>query len=295
MKQSVMISGSTGLLGQYLCNYFSKDYEVIALYRKNVPQNQNVSPIQLDLTSQESVEALFSKRQPDFLIHTAGLTSVDACEVNPQLAQKLNVDITANILKNLNPDKTRLIHISTDHLFSGHESFYNEQSPVTPVNSYAKSKHLAEKLVSEYRNSVTVRTNFYGGETIQKKSFSNWIYNELMYGNSVNLFDNVFFTPMSVHALAQNLELIMNSELTGIYNVIGSERISKYHFAMKLAQFFQLNTELIVRTKVEEAPLRAPRPHDMSLSIDKIKRDLPGFIQEDVLTGLQNIKSHHLV
>jgi dTDP-4-dehydrorhamnose reductase len=295
MKKNIAITGSSGLLGQYLCHYFSNEYNVTALSYSSIPDAAVKSSVQLDLTHLESTKRYFSEYQPDILIHAAGLASVDACEEMPLLAHELNTKMTANIVQCLNPAKTRMIHISTDHLFSGESSFYDETSRANPINAYAQTKYLAEASVSSFENSVVIRTNFYGGRTSQKKSFSNWVYDELKAGNTINLFNDVFFTPISVCSLAENLELLMNSKLCGIYNVVGTERITKFTFAHLLANFFQLNSELIIQSKISEASLKAPRPHDMSLSIEKIKRDLPEFTRESVSMGLDKIQTQRLI
>ena len=96
-------------------------------------------------------------------------------------------------------------------------------------------------------------------------------------------------------SLAENLDHLMQSKLHGIYNVVGDERISKFTFAHMLANYFQLNSELIIQSKIVDASLRAPRPHDMSLSIDKIKKDLPTFTHESVSVGFSKIKSQNLI
>jgi len=295
MKQIIAITGSSGLLGQYLCRYFSDRYDVIALYNRSRPPETKCTFAQIDLTHQADVKRFFSECKPHILIHTAGLTSVDKCEEMPELAYALNTKMIENIVEGLNPAKTRLVHISTDHLFEGDKHFYTESCKTHPINNYAKTKLEAEAITARHRNSLIIRTNFYGGKTSQKKSFSNWIYEELTAERKINLFNDVFFTPISVCSLGENIEHIMQSDLRGIYNIVGSERISKFTFAHMLANFFQLNSELIIQSKINQSSLRAPRPRDMSLSIEKIKKDLPKFTQESLSIGFSKIKSHNLI
>jgi dTDP-4-dehydrorhamnose reductase len=87
----------------------------------------------------------------------------------------------------------------------------------------------------------------------------------------------------------------MESKLYGIYNVVGSQRLSKFEFAKELAQFFDMNSSLIIKSNIENAHLKAPRPHDMSLSNEKIKKDLPEFQNENIIEGLKKIRSHQLI
>lgn len=267
----------------------------MGLRHSHIPKSKSENLFSIDLTDKESAKSFFSDYQVDYVIHTAGLASVDQSESDPLSADRLNVQMTSNIIRHLDPSKTRLIHISTDHLFCGDKKLYKEDCQVNPLNTYAKTKLEAEKIVSLSENYIIARTNFYGGETDKKKSFSSWIYQELKKGNSLKLFEDVYFTPLSVFSLAENLEKLMNTHLQGTYNIVGDERISKLAFAQKLAEIFELNKELIKPSKVSEAQLRAPRPRDMSLSLEKIKKDLPSFIPEKVESGLARIKSQNLI
>ena len=176
MKQNIAITGSSGLLGQYLCSHFSKNYNVTALYHNSIPQSGAEHSFRLDLTDSEATKSFFTKYQPDFLIHAAGLTSVDACEENQSLAFELNTKMAENVFHCLKPSKTRLIHISTDHLFAGEKSFYTETSDVHPINNYAKTKLQAEGIAASYDNSIIIRTNFYGGENHRQKTIFKLVY-----------------------------------------------------------------------------------------------------------------------
>jgi dTDP-4-dehydrorhamnose reductase len=299
MKPNLIVTGASGLLGQYLCRHFANDYNVVGLYNRKNSQfselKNDFKTIQINLTKSEAVRSLFAEYPSAFVIHAAGLASVDACEENPELAHELNVEMTSHIVQNLDPQKTRLIHISTDHLFSGKDGRYSEESNVHPINVYAQTKYKAENIVQEFSNGVSVRTNFYGGETPQKMSFSNWIFHKLTSGQKINVFEDVYFTPVSIPFLAENIEKIMNSNLQGIYNVSGAERISKFEFARRFVNYFKLNPELIIKSTLEKATLKAARPHDMSLSSDKIKANLTGFQPEVIESGFARIRAQNLI
>jgi dTDP-4-dehydrorhamnose reductase len=292
---NIIITGASGLLGQYLCQHFSTRYHVIGFYNTSYVDAPNVEFAQVDLTDAFATEKIIKTYQPNFVIHTAGCTSVEECENNPKLAHLLNVQCTKNICDALNGLETKFIHISTDHLFSGEERNYTETHPLSPLNVYAQTKYLAELEALKLKKSVSIRTNFYGGHTEKKQSFSSWIFDELSKNHTIKMFDDVFFTPISIFSLAKNIELLMNSHLKGIYNLAGNERLSKYEFSLKLAKIFGLNSNLIIQSKIQQLHLKAKRPSDMSLSIAKIVKDLPSFEAESVNEGLQKIKDLNLI
>lgn len=294
--KTVVITGASGLLGQYLCQYFATDYKVIGLYHTTVPVcSKNIEFVQMNLLDTEKVRDLISNINPNFLIHTAGYTSVDECELYPEIAYEQNVLCTRNICSAINPKSTKLILISTDHLFSGTNKNYDESATPEPLNVYAKTKLSAEEEVQKLQSTLTIRTNFYGGKTEKKLSFSSWIIGELKNNRQINMFDDVYFTPISICGLADNINLLMNSPLNGIYNVVGRERMSKYEFAILLANIFGFSTDLINRSTIKNLNLKAKRPNDMSLSVQKISRDLKSFKAESIEMGLHKIKSLNLI
>ncbi len=292
--KKVMITGCAGLLGQYLCKSFAEKYEVIGIYNQTHPQLENINLQKIDLNKTDEIKKAFDQHKPDFIINTAGLTSVDECERNPHLATQLNTLIPKNIVTCLENSSSKLIHISSDHLFAGDKEIYSEDSELFPLNIYAKTKIEGEYEIQKNTRSLILRTNFYGGHNNQKMSFSTWIYSELKKENPINIIDDVFFTPLSVHGFDRNIKLLMDSNLKGIYNLAGSERISKYDFAHKLAETFALSKKFIIKSKLENLNLKAKRPREMSLCTDKIKKDLPSFVSEDVYSGLSKIKEFHI-
>ena len=292
--KTLIVTGSSGLLGQYLCRYFADSYRVVGLYNTNLPKLYNCETVAADLNHIDSMQRIFNTYNPDAIINTAGLTSVDRCQENPELAQKLNVEIPEYIAKCLSKTSTKLVHISTDHLFSGTDSLYSEEAVESPVNVYAKTKLAGDEAALKYPNSLVIRTNFYGGQTKAKQSFSSWLYSKLQNHETVHAVGDVFYTPISVCGLAENIEALVHSPLTGKFNIAGSDRVSKYDFAIKLAQAFNLATDKIIETKLENLLLKAPRPLDMSLSTDKIQLALPSYRTENVEQGLLKIRTQKL-
>lgn len=294
--KTILITGASGLLGQYLSQSFATKYKVVGIYHSTTPKlPKNTESIQLDLANAVTLKEINQNIKPDFIIHTAGYTSVDDCELNPSTAFEQNVTYTKNVRDALEGLNTKLVLISTDHLFSGLRRNYSEESQVEPLNIYAQTKYQAEQETLKFNNSLVIRTNFYGGHTEKKMSFSTWIINELKQGKKINMFEDVYFTPISICGLAENLDLIINSNRSGIYNIVGSERLSKYEFALKLAETFNLPQSLITLNSINNFKLKAKRPKDMSLSSEKVINDLPGFQAENVSDGLKKIKSLNLI
>ena len=216
-----------------------------------------------------------TRLSPDIVVHTAGLTSVEVCERDPALAREVNAELARNVAVAAVATGTQLIHISTDHLFAGANSLYREDAAPEPLNAYARSKLLAEQWVARAApGALIVRTNFFGWGHRYRQSFSDWIYYNLGAGKALTMFDDVFVTPILADELALISHRLIELGASGIYNVVGDERLSKYDFAVRLAEAYAFPKALLRRGKITASQLFAPRPPDMSLDNRKARERL---------------------
>ena len=275
VKKSILITGGSGLLAVNWALSVRDKYKVtLLLHRRKISLNGvNTEVVLLD--SLEECLFLLDKHQPDIVIHTAGLTSVEECELSPLLAQKINVDLARNMASACSKNDVKLVHISTDHLFFGTKELAIEEDEVTPINNYSKTKFQSERKVLEScKDALIIRTNFFGWGTRYRESFSDFIINKLRKHESIDLFSDVFFTPILIDDLAKKVHQLVDAKLSGIFNVVSSERLSKYEFGIKLANYFSLNTNLINKISIKDKPNLIERPKDMSLSNEKVCKAL---------------------
>ena len=122
-------------------------------------------------------------------------------------------------------------------------------------------------------NSLIIRTNFFWWGPVYRKSFSDWIIESLCKNIKINLFKNVFYTPITIPYLIDLIELLVNLDSNGIFNICSNERISKYEFGNLIAKKFELDISLIEPTNISFENLII-RPLDMSLSNKKLKKEI---------------------
>jgi dTDP-4-dehydrorhamnose reductase len=270
-----VITGASGLLGiNWALKACISDPVVMVLHDRHVavPRTRFC---RLDLNSPDLIREMLDQVRPARLIHTVGLTSVEACEQNPGLAYKINVSITANVAQACRDTGVKLVHISTDHLFDGCRAFAREDWRPKPLNVYGKTKAEAEAMVGEICNdALIIRTNFYGWGPLYRPSFSDTIIGALRRGQTLNLFDDVFYTPTLIELVIEAVNALVEKEASGIYNVVGDDRVSKYEFGLALAKVFSLDSTLIRRGSIEDMPQLVRRPRDMSLANTKLKVDI---------------------
>lgn len=271
----IIITGGSGLLALNWACIMRSNAEVCLFVHEHNVSLDGVKTKKVDLLNLEEINNSISGFNADLVVHTAGLTNVEMCEKAPELAARVNTEIACNIAKSTHQLGIKLVHISTDHLFSGVQSFVSENDTPYPLNEYARTKLNAENCVAEINpDALIVRTNFYGWGHKFRQSFSDWVIQSLNDGVKIKLFDNVFYTPVLIDELVDVVNKLVSQSVTGIVNVVGDERVSKYQFGLTLAETFQLDKKLIQKVNLQVKKRVIKRPLDMSLSNNKVKKIL---------------------
>jgi dTDP-4-dehydrorhamnose reductase len=152
--ETVLITGASGLLGKNLKNLINtQNYNVLA-------PTSNI----LNVRDYRSVKDYFNKNKIDTCIHCAAFKDVMDIEKNMLStirAIDTNVVGTTNILFSCIEKNTKLVFISTDHVFDGKKGDYDIDDPLNPLSKYAKTKAAAELIVRTYSNSLVIRTSFF--------------------------------------------------------------------------------------------------------------------------------------
>lgn len=293
-KPRLAITGGSGLLAlNWACAVRNKWDVVLGTHQHSV-HLAGTSASKLNLDNEVYLGQQLDDLSPDLVVHTAGLTSVDRCEADRDLAHHTNAVIARNIAEATAKRNILLIHISTDHLFAGDRCFYREQDALQPLNEYGRSKALAEAWVqSAHPKALIVRTNFFGWGHRHRQSLSDWLIYNLRAGKVLTLFDNVYFTPILADTLALAAHELMEKGASGIFNLGGPDRLSKYEFALQVSAQFGLPVELIQRGQVAQANLLAPRPRDMSLD-SSMARQVLGRHLGSVLQYLRDLQAQEV-
>ncbi|MFH1386125.1 MAG: SDR family oxidoreductase [bacterium] len=290
------MTGVNGFLGNNIAQYYNaKGIKMIGTDLSETPVIPELPYWQADLTDKETVEGLFAKTRPQIVINTVALVDLDLCEVNRELAYKINVQTAENIVRAAARYGTRMIHISTDHLFDGKESYYSEDATPAPINNYGATKVQAENICLEVHDDVVmVRTNFYGwSHASHKPTFAEWLHGEIKRKGNIRLFTDYYFTPIEVTALIEAIDLVIKSDFKGKINIAGSERCSKYEFGIALAEIFGLDSSKITTEKMLPGSFKVKRQPDLSLSLKKFNElfacRLPGI--KDGLLRFKNTRT----
>lgn len=285
------MTGASGVLGRAIVlEAQRRDHYVVALYRSLAPSMPGVDFQQLDITNAEDVERTFSRIRPDTVIHAAAEVRVDWCEDHPDEAASTNIEGSRNVAGAAHRCGSSLLYVSTDSVFRGDRGNYLEEDETFPLNVYAQTKLAGEVAVlSALPTAIVARTTFYGWGGEHKLGLLDWIVGELEQGREVPGFTDVVFCPVSIEDVAAALFDLLEHNCSGRYHVVGSEVVSKYEFARRVAKKFEYDPGLVKPAKLADRNLRARRPLDTSLNIDRLRRAL-GRDMPNVEAGLDKLR-----
>ncbi len=293
-SKKILVTGSNGLLGQKVAEIFKHEspHTLILTDLQDKPEeSRGFEYFSLDMTQKDDVKEAVKKYHPDIIINCAAYTNVDGCETERELSWKVNVDAVKNLIIAARGTGSKIIHISTDYIFDGKTGNYDEQSKPNPLSSYGKSKLAAENaLITSGISYTIVRTMIiYGTGKNLRANFAIWLINMLSQKQPVRIVDDQFGMPTMVDDLAWGLVKIVNLQKSGIYNICGSEYLNRYEFAVKLANIYGYDENLIMPIKTSDLNQAAERPMNSSFILLKAETDL-GIKPLNVTDGLTLLK-----
>lgn len=278
----IFVSGGSSLLGRKIAEIATiRGYEVYAGYCHNKPEFGE--PIKLDLSRYGDLEVIY-KIRPEIIIHTAALTNVDECETNKELAYEINVQGTRRLSEIGKELGAFVVYISTDYVFDGAKGMYREGDMTNPINHYGKTKLEGEHVVKTIcEDWIIARTSVLYGWNPVKPNFVTWALDELMAGNRIRIVSDQFNSPTLADNLTDMIIKLIKRDEHGVFHTSGSERISRYDFVIKIAEIFDLNSELIEPITSDQLNWTAKRPADSSLDVSKISNiEKPLTIEESL-------------
>jgi dTDP-4-dehydrorhamnose reductase len=254
-----LILGDTGRLGSAFKEYFrinKKKYFIIK--KKNLIKNfKNIL-----------------KKKPSLIINCIAETNVDLCNQNLMLALKTNTELVKNIVNILIKlkYKTKFIHISTDQIYNSRNArIKNKENNINLSNNYSISKYLGELEAKKYKNTIIIRTNFFGKSLTSKPSYSDYVVRKLKTGK-IKVPSNVYFNPIHINELVEKIILLSKKTKKGTFNIGSSSFISKYQFIKKIAKFYNLNVKHVVSFK--SSYLINKRPLGTIMNLEKLQKAL---------------------
>jgi dTDP-4-dehydrorhamnose reductase len=231
IKKKVLIIGSTGMLGHQVYRYFKKNenkYDIVDIvYRTKISSESIV----FDVTKKENLEKLIKKITPDYIINCVGIL-ISGSKNNIENSIYINAYLPHLLAKICLEIKAKLIHISTDCVFSGLKGKYCEDDEKDGRDNYAKTKGLGEVT---YDNHLTLRTSIIGPELKNNgEGLLHWFLNqkEIIFG-----YTKAIWSGVTTFELARFIDFAIDKDLKGLYHITNNSSISKYELLKLFAKY----------------------------------------------------------
>jgi dTDP-4-dehydrorhamnose reductase len=277
----LLITGSNGLLGQKLVAHCLKHSHSFLATSKGANRNPDCPHENfesMDCCAVDEISAVFDRFMPTHVIHTAALTNVDYCELNPVECEDVNIRAVEKLWR---ASKERGIHfqlLSTDFVFDGVKGDYSETDLVNPLCVYAASKVAAENCLLNDSSSdwSIVRTIIvYGkGHNLSRSNIVLWAREALAEGRELNIVDDQFRAPTWADDLAFACLEICRSAKKGIYHISGPETMSVFEIVERIAKHYGYSTKQILRSSSVSINQPAKRPPKTGFNLSKAKSEL---------------------
>ena len=298
--KKLLVIGVTGLVGSRTALLAEKQgYEVFGTFNArslNVP-----GAVRLDITDGNATQELVRKIRPDVIVDTAALHNVDYCETHHEEADKVNVEGTRILGEAASSIGARLIFLSTDFVFDGEHAPYSETDMPHPLHYYAKTKVEAENVVSGLSNYAIARPSvIYGWNPVEATgvasssgktvNFAMYCIDKFAKGESVKVVNDQYSSPTLADNLAEALLKLAEYSGNGIFHTAGRSCLTRYEFALKIAEAFGFSPDLIRPVATGDLKQLALRPRNSCLSVENSEKELKmRFLTAD--EGLQVMRN----
>lgn len=263
---NILITGAKGQLG----------LQIKKLSKKFIQHNFFFTDVaELDITSKSAINTYISKYNIQAIINCAAYTAVDKAEEDYDMAEKINATAVNNLAEAAQENNARLIHISTDYVFSGHHYLpYKEEDNVDPQSAYGRTKLSGENaILNTGGNAAIIRTAW-----LYSEHGNNFLNTMMRLGESkeeLNIIFDQIGSPTYAQDLAEAAILLaeIDTDKPEIYHYTNEGVCSWYDFAVEIMNLNNIKCK-IHPIETFQYPLPAARPQYSVLNKTKIKNRL---------------------
>lgn len=284
-KQKILGTGLSGLIGTRVVELLSGKYEFEDLSLETG----------VDITNKDTLFNKVEMSNAPIILHMAAVTNVDGCERDKDLREeglcwKVNVEGTENVVEAARRFGKKVLYISTDFVFNGSSSYYEEDSVPDPINWYGVTKFKGEQIVQAgISDHLVVRLAFPYRAKFEREDIVRFFLHRLEAGERVKAVDDWLMTPTFIDDIAPALDALILQNVAGIFHVVGSSSHTPFEMAHTIAETIQLDKSLIEAIKLKELfSGKVPRPRRLVMRNDKIRR--LGVRMRSFKEGLEEVK-----
>ena len=275
--KKVLVLGSTGMLG-HIVHYFLDSTNRYDLFNLSFRNKLNSKTIIVDISDQQKLSNLINEISPDVIINCIGIL-IKGSNENIKNAIYINAYFPHWLKDICEEIDCKLIHISTDCVFSGKNGGNDENSIKDALDDYGKTKSLGE---FDYINHLCLRTSIIGPELKQNgEGLLHWLFNQQ---GTINGFKNVFWSGVTTLELAKAIHFSIENNISGLWNVTNGEPISKFDLLKTIIKTFSIYKLKLEPNsdKISDKSLKSVRETDYEVpSYQIMLEDLADYYREN--------------
>lgn len=266
----LLITGAGGMLGNALCELARPQWEVHSLYRQHRPKAKGIQLVQVELTDQKGLSAIFRDVNPSAVVHAAAASRVGECQEHPAETLRINVGVAGHIAQLCADLGCDLVFTSTDLVFSGLNAPYSEDAVPHPVCEYGRQKAAAEALVLQhYPEALVCRLPLlFGWGPRSEATFSARMIDAVANRRPLTLFVDEYRTPVDVLSAARGI-LDLVGRARGLLHMGGRTRVSRFDLGLMVAAALEIAPTMIRPVHIADVDLPFDRSPDCTLNSRK--------------------------
>jgi dTDP-4-dehydrorhamnose reductase len=256
---SVFLFGATSMLGWSILRA-ARPGDVTAFCNALTRAEVDGITAGIDLDDEPSVRELFARDKPRLIVNCAGVCDVGTCEQSPDFAHVVNVEGTRVLLAHA-PAEARIVHCSSDHVFSGDGGPYDESSPTDPISVYGRTRVAAEQLVLARPNTLVIRAGLWiGPSSTGRIGHLDWLRDRTRRGLPMTIVADEHRSAVWAEDAARRVWDLAASSVTGVRHIVASRIVSRPELARFLDEKFGIGARFDLETRAQRLE-RASTPH----------------------------------
>ncbi len=279
LRLPLLVTGITGVAGYNALHYFQRQYpgQVTGIRPRQTWQVVCPSVVAIEAEDAAAVRELFREFEFGSVLNCAGNCALKSCELDPAMAWRLNVEAAANVVENAVACGARLVHLSSDLVFSGNgHGAYVETDPIDPVTVYGKTMAEGERVVRAADTSAAMlRISLPMGPSFNGHAGAiDWIQSRFRAGRPATLYFDEWRSCTYTDDLNRVFERFLAGTQSGLFHCGGPRAITLYQIAQIVNRVGGYDPSLLRGClRIEAGPL-PPRAGNVSLSSDRLSGEL---------------------
>jgi dTDP-4-dehydrorhamnose reductase len=245
----VLILGASGMLGHKVWQQFAKRFDTYATFRQSPSRYERFGIFDskrclghVSAENFDSVIRAIEQVRPDAVVNCIGIVKQDAAAKDAVSSIAVNALFPHRLAHLCGAASARLVHLSTDCVFSGLKGNYSEAAQADATDLYGRTKLLGEV---DYDNCLTLRTSMIGRELQTSQGLIEWFLGEAAAGRRVRGFKRAVFSGLTTPVLAQLIAdlLVDQPHLSGVWHV-AADAINKFDLLSLVSNVYGLDVEI---------------------------------------------------